>query len=266
MANKQINELTEKTDQLDNDDLILLYDSEEAGSEKTKKVPISNYVGTITSIITLYVATTGNDSTGNGTSGNPWLTIGKALTWLQNKFIYAPGGTVKIQLADGTYNGLDNIYFNNIFGKRITIEGNTTTPANVTLNFNSGQNGILVPSGGHLNLKGVKMVGGGSQTMAGLQIYNNSFGTITQCVFDNWAQGIYTVHGSGAYVFQVTVNNNSSGVLSNNSLLSVSESTLSNNVNGANATWNGSVVVYNSTFSGNSNNTVENAGGTVTIA
>lgn len=44
--------------------------------------------------VTKYVATTGNDSTGNGSSGTPWLTIGKALT---------EGSGNDIELAAGTY-------------------------------------------------------------------------------------------------------------------------------------------------------------------
>ena len=46
MANKQINELTEKTSMIDAD-LIPIYDSEEAGSEKTKKITISNVKASI---------------------------------------------------------------------------------------------------------------------------------------------------------------------------------------------------------------------------
>ena len=44
MANKQINELTEKTTIVDAD-LIPIYDSEEAGSEKTKKITFANAIG-----------------------------------------------------------------------------------------------------------------------------------------------------------------------------------------------------------------------------
>ena len=40
MANKQINELTEKTTIADND-LLVLYDMSEGGSEKTKKIAYS---------------------------------------------------------------------------------------------------------------------------------------------------------------------------------------------------------------------------------
>jgi hypothetical protein len=42
MANKQINELTEKI-YVNEDDLVLIFDSEEAGSEKTKYVDMGNF-------------------------------------------------------------------------------------------------------------------------------------------------------------------------------------------------------------------------------
>lgn len=47
--------------------------------------------------VTKYVATTGNNTTGDGSQGNPWLTIGKALT---------DGTGNDIEVAAGTYNVL----------------------------------------------------------------------------------------------------------------------------------------------------------------
>ena len=49
---------------------------------------------------TIYVRKTGNDSTGNGTSGNPYLTIGKGLQALN-----AAGGGRTLIVGDGTYTG-----------------------------------------------------------------------------------------------------------------------------------------------------------------
>ena len=46
------------------------------------------------------MATNGNDTTGNGTSGNPYLTIGKAIS------VMSAGGGVIIK--DGTYSGTAN--------------------------------------------------------------------------------------------------------------------------------------------------------------
>lgn len=49
---------------------------------------------------TIYVRKTGNDSTGNGTSGNPYLTIGRGLQALN-----AAGGGRTLIVGDGTYTG-----------------------------------------------------------------------------------------------------------------------------------------------------------------
>lgn len=50
--------------------------------------------------MTLYVATTGSDSTGDGTSGKPFLTIAKALSVLPKNL---NGKTATISIAAGTY-------------------------------------------------------------------------------------------------------------------------------------------------------------------
>ena len=52
--------------------------------------------------VSYYVATTGNDSTGDGSSSNPWATIGKALT-VVNGFYISPNGSVTIYLGNGTF-------------------------------------------------------------------------------------------------------------------------------------------------------------------
>ena len=56
----------------------------------------------LTGNTTFYVATTGNDSTGNGTSGTPWATIQKAINVLSSGYDLA-GYTATISVAAGTY-------------------------------------------------------------------------------------------------------------------------------------------------------------------
>ena len=112
MANKQVDELVTVSGVLKDDDYILVYDSEESGSEKLKKRPISDYITVVNSNLTLYVASDGSDTTGNGSSGTPWATINKALYWLENKIITSPT-TVTIQLADGTYNNQQEVICTN---------------------------------------------------------------------------------------------------------------------------------------------------------
>jgi hypothetical protein len=57
----------------------------------------------LTAGITIYVATTGNDTTGNGTSGSPFATVQKAWGTLYNGYDLN-GYQATIQLENGTYN------------------------------------------------------------------------------------------------------------------------------------------------------------------
>ena len=62
----------------------------------------------LTSNVTVFVATTGSDQTGDGTSAAPYATIQKAVNSLPK---WLDGYTATIDIADGTYEG------------RVTIEG-----------------------------------------------------------------------------------------------------------------------------------------------
>ncbi len=64
----------------------------------------------LTSDGTFFVATTGSDTTGNGTVGNPWATGQHAVDFITNN-IDGGGHYVIIKFADGTYAGIDFIGF-----------------------------------------------------------------------------------------------------------------------------------------------------------
>ena len=87
---------------------------------------------------TYYVSNSGNDTTGNGTSGSPWATIQKAVNYVATT-IDCSNFAVTIQLADGTYAGVLNAApFMGTDARTITITGNTSTPSNVVVNNGSG--------------------------------------------------------------------------------------------------------------------------------
>lgn len=76
----------------------------------------------------IFIATTGSDTTGNGTSGAPYATMAKALSTLPALITQAH----TINVADGTY--AEPVLLQGFvcaFGGSITITGNTTTPTNV---------------------------------------------------------------------------------------------------------------------------------------
>jgi hypothetical protein len=267
MANKKIDELTAKTGVLKDDDLIMIFDSEETGSEKTKKVAISNYISIINQNLTLNVATTGNDTTGDGSAGSPFASINGALNWLKNKMINTDV-YVTIQLADGTYNNLDNITHSHP-SSNIQIVGNETTPSNVTLNFNEAQYGITAKDFTRITVKGVKLYG-----------YAKA----------DWTAGFFAELGGSLYLKNVIVENFGVGAQAshdgyiqsqeNNTFndchyavaaarlgkfFLASGTTLSNSTYYGIASYQGGKAHYvSATFTGNSSNTYTASGGTIT--
>jgi len=78
----------------------------------------------------LYVATTGSDVSGDGTSGTPYATLAKALSRLQD--LLETDHTIHV--ADGTYNEpLEIARFHSHSNAKLKITGNPTTPSNVVL-------------------------------------------------------------------------------------------------------------------------------------
>lgn len=86
----------------------------------------------LTEDTTYYVATTGNDTIGDGTVGAPWLTIQKAVDWVAAN-VDGMGYAVIIQVADGSYTSV-TVSGKDLVGVSLcTIRGNTTTPTNVDI-------------------------------------------------------------------------------------------------------------------------------------
>ncbi len=104
---------------------------------------------------TFYVSPSGNDTSGNGTVGSPWLTPQKALDTIQQKYDLN-GFTVTIQHADGTYSAGASL-FGTVVGAKgpdsILLNGNAGTPANVVLG------GIGAGQGAGLTVQNMKLQG-----------------------------------------------------------------------------------------------------------
>lgn len=81
---------------------------------------------------TIYVSPTGSDSTGAGTAGSPYASIGKALLSIVGKSIDG-GVTVTIQCADGTYNIANTIVIDHPDADKIQILGNTSAETTVAI-------------------------------------------------------------------------------------------------------------------------------------
>jgi len=95
---------------------------------------------------TIYVATTGNDTTGDGTSGNPYLTVQKAIDMI-NPVVT---GNVTVSIAAGSYRELVTIQGKNYSGNySITLQGTYT--ATVSGTSTGSNSNITLGSTGTLN-------------------------------------------------------------------------------------------------------------------
>lgn len=178
-----------------------------AGNTRTK----------LTTSTTYYIATTGNDSTGNGTSGNPWLTIQHAVGYLQQN-IDLGGQSVTISVADGTYAAGATIFQPFTGSGNVTIQGDVSTPANCIISTTSqapftiankaivsiegfkltttAAHGIVADSGCVIDLIGAMEYGacGGSST----HIVSQSAGSLINISAN------YKISGAAACHFQIT--------------------------------------------------------------
>ncbi len=93
----------------------------------------------ITTATTLYVAPTGSDTTGDGSSGNPWATVAKALSYLTDKWLAAE---ITISIGAGTYALSAPVTVNHPHSAKVTIQGATmaatTLSGSISVSGSSG--------------------------------------------------------------------------------------------------------------------------------
>lgn len=122
------------------------YDMVRADSPTTVGTPINkalldNKAYTLTGPVTVYVAKTGNDSTGDGSSSKPFLTIGKALDSLPKCL---GGHNATISIGAGTYEERATI-MGFTEGTLILGVGNTVTLRGISV-FSSNNVRINIPN------------------------------------------------------------------------------------------------------------------------
>jgi len=168
----------------------------------------------LTTTANYYVATTGNDSN-PGTSGSPWLTLGKAVSYIQNNLDLA-GNTVNINVADGTYTGGISVTGPWFGAGTVNFIGNTTTPANCIISTTS-QDAILAQQGAIFNVGGFKVQtttsGRGIQANTNAEITLTNAMNIGACANEQMyapTSGLivyaanYTISGSAPYHWSAT--------------------------------------------------------------
>lgn len=147
---------------------------------------------------TLYITSTGNDSTGNGTVYAPWATLGKAISWLADKEILATA-IVTISIGAGTFveAGLITIAGNVFKNVKIVGAGSSST----TLSWSAaGTGGLLIENTTTLaDLKNIKLYGDGTNGN-GIAVQRNAAAYLSADVLvDNFSTGVYVAESSSFF-------------------------------------------------------------------
>lgn len=115
--------------------------------------------------LTLYVAPSGSDTTGDGSVGTPWATPQFAAQWLQRN-IDLGDETATIHLGSGTYTSGVQVLAPFVGGNinavaGVTFSGDTTNPANVVIAITNGL-AFQASFGAKFAVEGMKLTVAGS--------------------------------------------------------------------------------------------------------
>ena len=145
---------------------------------------------------TVYVAVSGSDSTGNGTSTQPYATIFKALSEIPQNL---NGHSATINIAAGTYN--ENVAIYGYHGGSLYLKSASNT-ARVTINS------LQASDVASLRIQDITLVITGAAGGSGISLTNSlliSDGAIELTGAN--AYGIYANRNSSVQITQVTVSN-----------------------------------------------------------
>jgi predicted outer membrane repeat protein len=223
-----------------------------------------------------YVSPTGNDTSGDGSSSNPYATIQKAL----NNIV--TGGTVHVR--SGTYTGTGN--YGITLNRNVTIVGDDQTSTiinaaklgniftinsgvnvtitNLTLENGTASYGGAINNVGNLNVTNCTFTNNAatstSSSYGGGAIYNAATITLDNCNFTgNTARSGGAIYSNGNLTVSNSVITNSTGKLYGGAIFnggymsSINNCTFSSNNGYYGILYNsGNLTVNNSVFSGNS--------------
>jgi len=128
---------------------------------------------------TFYVATTGSDTTGDGSSGSPWATLRKALSYLDEYRILG-SAKVTISIAKGKYTETSQVPVNHPNGDRIRIVG--STPLSRTMSSVQSVSGSSANYDIVVNVNSVADISVGDYVI----FRDCANGTRPQCMFGLW--------------------------------------------------------------------------------
>ena len=172
-------------------------------ADGTTAYPISS----INSTYTIYVATTGSDSTGTGSASAPFLTVAKALAYL-NSF-YLPASIIAtISIGLGTFAQTGSLSILHSCGASLSVVGTTSAgnaqsinSANTTtLTWNGvNSNGIILYNSRIGTLSNLYVVGGtagNNNANTGMNLSAATIYNASMLCFQYWAYGVIAAGGS----------------------------------------------------------------------
>ena len=236
--------LTPVSGQTNTYDLVRADQPIEAGTP-INKVLFDQKAYTLTGDVTVYVATTGNDVTGDGTSAAPYATIQKALDSLPK---WLDGYSATISIAAGTYNELIRVngFQGGILtignsGRAIIVRGITVSASslvrlymNITRTSALGGTPLIVRNGSNVQIGDgivIDSAGGGN----GMVVENGSSLFVGEDVLDSLKitfnncpyNAVYATGGSRIQLSNVLGSNNGTGFRANAGVITYIASTMS---------------------------------------
>lgn len=179
--------------------------------------------------ITIYVSKSGNDTTGDGTEGKPYLTIQKALNSIPH---IAKGNKAIVMVDDGTYN--ENLNIKGVIGAVTLRSKNLTIGACKILSFSA------------INVSNVS-VGYIEAISDGTTFYFEGCGevTVTNCksVTQSSYDGVSFKYSFG-FVINTEISNKGNAMINKTSMLFSNNNTGSGNTIGLNVTEGGTTGKY----------------------
>jgi len=208
----------------------------------TGGVVVSQYgasIGTLRYDLTIYVATTGSDTSGDGTNNNPFATIQHAINIIPKDL---GGYAAIINVADGTYN--EDIRILGFYGGEIYVR--TSTPN--TLSQNTKINTIYVKNCNALvSVSGFQLLGTNDMTVIGIFCSHIYFEALTLATTPATGIGIFIAETSLARVYGCNILGRNYAVRFNNSKGYVNNCTGSSNTYGIFASSSSIIQVVGTT-------------------
>lgn len=201
--------------------------------------PYGAIIGTLQNSVTLYVAATGSDTTGDGTSAKPYQTIQYAINTLPKDL---GGHTVNIRIADGVYT--EQVLINIIANGNLIIEARDQTVLNSACSV--GQ----ITIGNCTARIFIKFLNIFTTTSGGIDIYNSKQTDIlsVRVTSTNHGNGCIYVDNSACNISGCLLANHSYGIAASGSRVFAVSNTGTNDVGVQSANGADVTMLNNSLF------------------